>query len=59
MTREDIITLRDEAARAGDEEQVALCDRALWGNSGSADEAWALCEQAVHEAAMAAGRQEA
>lgn len=46
-SRDDIIALHDEAARAGDAEQVAICERALWGNSGDPHEAWVECERVI------------
>jgi len=43
ITDTQIITLRIEAAQAGDEAQVALCDRALEGD----DEARAECARTI------------
>lgn len=45
--RKDIETLKQGAAQVGDEEQVALCERALAGD----DAAWCECEEAIREAA--------
>lgn len=47
VTRDDIRTLRAERAQAGDEEGVALCDRALDGDAS----AWCECEQTIAECA--------
>lgn len=38
--------LRDDAAVAGDDEQIRLCDRALAGDDG----AWRKCERAIGDA---------
>lgn len=43
VSREQIETLRDEAGEAGDEAQVALCERALDGDR----DAWARCVRAI------------
>jgi len=46
ITNEDIRTLSDEAAAAGDTEQVELCERALAGD----DEAREACARAIESA---------
>ncbi len=46
MDREQIKALRREAAMAGDEKQVALCDAALDGDEA----ALAECERAISDA---------
>lgn len=44
---EDIRKLRDEAAQAGDQEQVALCDKALRGEVDGRN--WQCCAQVIAE----------
>lgn len=44
-TRENIEALRNEAATAGDTEQVEICTMALEGNV----DAWAKCEYVIAE----------
>lgn len=46
VTTANIEALRDEAAMAGDAEQVRLCDAALQGD----DEAWEACADAILDA---------
>lgn len=43
IDRDDVTELRAEADKAGDSNQVAICDRALAGD----DDAWAECERAI------------
>jgi hypothetical protein len=46
VTDEDVRALKQEAAQAGDDAQVSLCDRALAGDSA----AMAKCESAIRNA---------
>ena len=46
ITNEQIKTLRQEAAQAGDDAQVAICDRALDGD----EQALAVCAEVIADA---------
>lgn len=49
VTDRDIRALRDEAAEAGNEAQIQLCDRALGGDQ----RARARCERVIFDVRMA------
>lgn len=49
VTRTQIETLSNEAAQAGDEKMVAICDAAI--ESGEESSEWRECERVIGEAA--------
>lgn len=47
LTRANVAALQEEAAEAGDEGMVRICELALQGNPG----AWQACEDVFNDAA--------